>query len=196
MGVPLRRRGRPTETRHALTERSLGIWHGALPGVAPGQRYGFRADGPWDPGRGLRFNPHKLLLDPYARAVSGEFVTDPADLRLRGGDDRRHRTTSRCATSATRRRTSDAAWSSTTTSTGATTSKIGARWRDTRRSTSCTSRASPQLHDRIPEELRGTYAGLGHPVVTDYLRDLGVTAVELLPMQQFVSEPRARRRTG
>ena len=66
------------ETRHSLTERSLGIWHGALPGLRPGQRYGFRADGPWDPDRGLRFNPDKRRLDPYARAVSGELLNDPA----------------------------------------------------------------------------------------------------------------------
>ena len=55
------------ETRHELTERTLGIWHGALPGIPRGQLYGFRADGPWDPHRGLRFNAAKLLLDPYAQ---------------------------------------------------------------------------------------------------------------------------------
>src|SRR3954470_3106615 len=60
------------ETRHELTELSLGIWHGAVPGVAPGTRYGYRADGPWAPELGLRFNPAKGLLDPYARAGSGE----------------------------------------------------------------------------------------------------------------------------
>ncbi len=67
----------PTETRHELTEHSLGIWHGAVPGVRRGQRYGFRADGPWAPAAGLRFNPDKLLLDPYARAVSGTFRAEP-----------------------------------------------------------------------------------------------------------------------
>src|SRR4051812_38857822 len=66
------------ETRHELTEVSLGIWHGAVPGVAAGTRYGYRADGPWEPELGLRFNPDKLLLDPYARAVSGELVNHPA----------------------------------------------------------------------------------------------------------------------
>ncbi len=67
-----------TETRHRLTERSLGIWHGAVPGIRPGQRYGYRVAGPWAPQQGLRFNTQKLLLDPYARAVSGELVQDPA----------------------------------------------------------------------------------------------------------------------
>ena len=60
-----------TETQHRLTERSLGIWHGAVPAVPVGARYGYRVEGPWDPAAGMRFNPHKLLLDPYARAVSG-----------------------------------------------------------------------------------------------------------------------------
>ena len=65
------------ETRHQLTERSLGIWHGALPSIAPGTRYGYRVDGPWDPAQGHRFNPHKLLLDPYARGVEGELGYGP-----------------------------------------------------------------------------------------------------------------------
>ncbi|MGN6129374.1 MAG: hypothetical protein ACTHOK_03445, partial [Nocardioidaceae bacterium] len=67
-----------TERRFRLTEQTLGIWHGAVPGVPRGQRYGFRADGPWDPERGRRFNPAKLLLDPYARAVAGDVVLDDA----------------------------------------------------------------------------------------------------------------------
>ena len=68
--------GAEVETRHPLTEQTLGIWHGAVPGVEPGQRYGFRVDGPWEPHRGRVFNPAKLLLDPYARAVSGRVDHD------------------------------------------------------------------------------------------------------------------------
>ena len=75
----------PVETRYTLTEQTLGIWHGALPGLAPGQRYGFRADGPWEPARGRVFNPAKLLLDPYARAVSGAVRPGRPDLRLPAG---------------------------------------------------------------------------------------------------------------
>src|SRR4051794_23406274 len=63
--------GREVETRHVLTEKTLGIWHGAVPGLRPGQRYGFRADGPWEPQHGRVFNQAKLLVDPYARAISG-----------------------------------------------------------------------------------------------------------------------------
>ena len=175
------------ETCHELTERSLGIWHGALPGLGPGQRYGFRADGPWDPRQGLRFNRHKLLLDPYARAVSGRFETDPAVFGFEVDD-------SLAATSTPQRRDErDSApyvarsvvvhdefdWGEDR--------KIGARWRDTA-IYELHVKGFTQLHDRIPEELRGTYAGLGHPVVIDYLQDLGITAVELLPVQQFASE--------
>ena len=170
-----------TETRHRLTERTLGIWHGAVPGIRPGQRYGYRVAGPWAPEQGLRFNTQKLLLDPYARAVSGELVQDPAifgftadapgsrdvldsagkvplsvvvDDRFDWGDDRPARR----------------------------------RWRDTV-IYELHVKGMTQLHDRVPEELRGTYAGLATPAVIDYLCDLGVTAVELLPVHQFVTEP-------
>ncbi len=170
-----------TETRHRLTERTLGIWHGAVPGIRPGQRYGYRVAGPWAPDQGLRFNTQKLLLDPYARAVSGELVQDPAifgytvgapesrdfldsagkvplsvvvDDRFDWGDDRPARR----------------------------------RWRDTV-IYELHVKGMTKLHDRVPEELRGTYAGLATPAVIDYLCDLGVTAVELLPVHQFVTEP-------
>ncbi|MFA6300466.1 MAG: glycogen debranching enzyme GlgX, partial [Nocardioides sp.] len=74
------------ESRHELTEQSLGIWHGAIPGVPVGARYGFRVDGTWDPAAGLRFNPAKLLLDPFARAVSGEVTIHPAIYGFRADD--------------------------------------------------------------------------------------------------------------
>ena len=70
--------GSGRERRHALEERDAGVWHGYLPGVGPGQRYGYRVAGPWSPEFGHRFNPAKLLLDPYARALDGEFVLDDA----------------------------------------------------------------------------------------------------------------------
>ena len=175
------------ETRHALTERSLGTWHGALPGLAPGQRYGFRADGPWDPAAGMWFNPNKLLLDPYALAVSGEFVSHPAVFgfvkRQDGKDDLTARDERDSAPYVGRsvlvHDTFD--WGQD--------QKIGTRWRDSV-VYELHVKGYTKLHDRIPEQLRGTYAGLGHPVVIDYLRDLGVTAVELLPVHMFVSEQR------
>jgi len=170
-----------TEARHLLTEHTLGVWHGAVPGVAVGTRYGYRADGPWDPAQGRRFNPHKLLLDPYARAVSGGVVPGPA---VFGYDD------------------SDPDRPSTLDSGGAMATGVvvhddfdwaddrppGHAWLDTV-IYELHVKGFTQCHDRIPEHLRGTFAGLGHPVVTDYLRDLGVTAVELMPSFEFVSEP-------
>ncbi|KAB2810574.1 glycogen debranching protein GlgX [Pimelobacter simplex] len=145
------------ERRLPLTEQSLGIWHGAVPDIAPGTRYGFRVDGPDEPDEGLRFDAETLLLDPYGRAVAGtagaaySVVVDPS---FDWGDD----------------------------------SPMRRRWRDSV-IYELHVKGFTKLHDRIPEELRGTYAGLGHPVVTEYLQDLGVTAVELLPVHQFFSEP-------
>ncbi|MFJ9316872.1 glycogen debranching protein GlgX [Pimelobacter simplex] len=145
------------ERRLPLTEQSLGIWHGAVPDIAPGTRYGFRVDGPDEPDEGLRFDAETLLLDPYGRAVAGtagaaySVVVDPT---FDWGDD----------------------------------SPMRRRWRDSV-IYELHVKGFTKLHDRIPEELRGTYAGLGHPVVTEYLQDLGVTAVELLPVHQFFSEP-------
>jgi len=169
------------ETRHRLTEHSLGIWHGALPDIAPGTRYGFRADGPWEPERGLFFNPAKLLLDPYAHAVSGTFTHDAAAFGYTAGSPEERNDTDSAPyvpRSVVVHDTFD--WGDD--------APMRRRWRDTVLY-ELHVKGMTQLHDRVPEELRGTYAGLGSPAVTDYLRDLGVTAVELLPVHQFVSEP-------
>jgi glycogen debranching enzyme GlgX len=169
------------ETRYLLTEQSLGIWHGALPGIAPGTRYGFRVDGPWEPEHGLRFNPTKLLLDPYAKAVSGAFSPEPAVFGYehgtpeeRNGDD----SAPYVGRSVVVR--DDFDWAGDT--------PMRTRWRDTA-IYELHVKGMTALHDRVPEEVRGTYAGLATPHVLDYLNDLGITAVELLPVHQFVSEP-------
>jgi glycogen debranching enzyme GlgX len=174
------------ETRHELTEQTLGIWHGAVPGIPRAQRYGFRADGPWDPDSGLRFNPAKLLLDPYALAVSGTFTSEPPVFGHVRSDDGRDQLSLR-----------DDRDSAPYVAKGVVVHDefhwdgdrpMQRRWSDTV-VYELHVKGFTKLHDRIPEELRGTYAGLGHPVVTDYLTDLGVTAVELLPIHEFVSEP-------
>src|SRR6476646_10752149 len=168
------------ETRYALTERSLGIWHGALPGVAPGTRYGYRVAGPWRPEEGLRFNPHKLLLDPYGQAVSGSFTPHPAVFGyVQGSPSERNLEDS--APYVPRSVVVDDRfdWGEDV--------PMRRRWRDTV-IYEVHVKGMTALHDRVPEELRGTYAGLATPAVTDYLRDLGVTAVELLPVHQHVSE--------
>ncbi|MGI8522559.1 MAG: glycogen debranching protein GlgX [Nocardioides sp.] len=169
------------ETRHQLTEVSLGIWHGAVPGVAPGTAYGYRVDGPWQPELGLRFNPHKLLLDPYARAICGRLTDNPAifghdveDPDLPGdGDSAPYVPRSVVVAD------ESFDWGGDV--------KPRSRWRDTV-IYELHVKGMTALYDRVPEHLRGTYAGLASPPVIDYLRELGVTAVELLPVQQFVTE--------
>jgi glycogen operon protein len=169
------------EERHLLTERSLGVWHGALPGIEPGTRYGYRAQGPWDPDAGLRFNSAKLLLDPYGRAVSGDLTVDDA---IFGYDVHAPDKVSELDSAAYVPRSvvvrDDFVWGEEP--------RPRRRWRDTV-IYEMHVKGMTALHDRVPEELRGTYAGLATPAVTDYLRDLGVTAVELLPVHQFLSEP-------
>ena len=170
-----------TETRHQLTEQTLSVWHGAIPDVAPGTRYGFRVDGPWAPDQGLRFNPDKLLLDPFARAVCGDLVPDPAVYGYVHGSPET-RSTSDSAPYVPRSvvvAPDDFDWG------GQVPTKQ--RWRDTV-IYELHVKGMTALHDRVPEHLRGTYAGLGSPAVIDYLCDLGVSAVELLPVQQSVSE--------
>ncbi|MGH3356752.1 MAG: glycogen debranching protein GlgX, partial [Nocardioidaceae bacterium] len=168
--------GDGAERRLPLTERTLGVWHGKVPGVGPGQEYGFRAHGPWDPTRGLRFNPAKLLLDPYAHAVSGGY--DPRELTLAARDS---------AAFVPRSVVVDHAFD----------------WGGDRRPLVPWSdtviyemhvKGYTQQHPDVPEELRGTYSGLGHRAVVEHLRRLGVTSVELLPVHQFVTEPEVTRR--
>jgi glycogen debranching enzyme GlgX len=164
------------ETRLGLTERTLGVWHGRVAGVSAGQLYGFRAHGPWEPEHGLRFNPAKLLLDPYARAICGGY--DPRELTYPDADSAPHVPRSVVVGD-------------------------GFDWGDDRPPAVPWSdtviyelhvRGFTRRHPDVPAELRGTYAGLAHPAVVGYLRDLGVTAVELLPVHQFVSEPKVTAR--
>jgi len=169
------------EHRHELSEQQLGIWHGALPGLTPGTRYGYRVDGPWDPARGARFNVDKLLLDPFARAISGEVTVDPAIFGyLPGSPQTRSTTDSAPYVPRSVVHHDDFDWGGEV--------PLRRRWRDTV-IYELHVKGMTQLHDRVPEELRGTYAGLASPAVIDYLLDLGVTAVELLPVHEFVSEP-------
>ncbi len=179
------------ETRLPLAEKTLGIWHGAVPGVPVGQRYGFRADGPWNPDHGLRFNPAKLLLDPYAQAVSGDLRLDDAVycyVRPKSRDNAE----AKAAKRATRDDRDSAAYVPLSVVVHdefdwAGDQRPGTRWTDTV-IYELHVKGFTQLHDRVPDELRGTYAGLATPAVVDYLKDLGVTTVELLPVQEIVPE--------
>ena len=169
------------ERRVELEEVTALCWHAYLPGVEPGQRYGFRVHGEWRPDRGLRANPKKLLLDPYAKAVCGGLTWNdsvfahqvddpdgpPSELDSLGsvplavvtnpyfdwGDDRHPHTP----------------WHEIVVY-------------------ELHTKGFTRSHPGIPEELRGTYAGLAHPAAVEHLQKLGVTAVELQPVHQFVDE--------
>jgi glycogen operon protein len=172
------------ETRVPLTESTFHVWHGYLPGIHPGQRYGFRVHGPWDPALGRRWNPDKLLLDPYARALEGDFALDDAIFA--------HMKRGPLVESHTRDDRDSAPYMPRGIVIGQVGVDTGERphtpWAETviyelhvRGFTMC--------HPGVPEHLRGTYCALGHPAIIDHLVRLGVTAVELLPIHHFVSEP-------
>ena len=174
------------ETRVALPERTGHVFHGFLPGVGVGQRYGLRVHGPWDPANGLRHNAAKLLLDPHATAIDGDITwgeqvfghlfADPSAIN-----------TADSAASMPRCVVADPSFD----------------WGDDRAPRTPMAetvvyeahvKGLTKLHPDVPEEIRGTYKALGHPAITGYLTDLGVTAVELLPVHHFVSEPHLLRR--
>ena len=172
------------ETRLPLPERTDGVWHGFAPDVVPGQRYGYRVHGDWDPDHGRLFNPDKLLLDPYARALDG----DIGDSDVLGvlGDDQRPRPGDSAPYTARSVVVGDGFdWGSDR--------PPAVPW-DATVVYEAHVRGLTRLHPGLPPELRGTYAGLGHPAVLDYLRGLGVTSVELLPVHAFSTEPAVRRR--
>jgi glycogen operon protein len=169
-----------TETRVPLTEMAAHVWHGYAPNIGPGQRYGFRVDGPYDPAHGLRCNPNKLLLDPYATAIDGEvrwneslFNYRFSDKGARNDDDSGPYLPKSVVTSPYFDWANDR--------------HPGTPWAETV-VYEVHVKGFTQRHPRIPEELRGTYAGLAHPAAIDYLLALGVTAVELLPVHQFIHD--------
>ncbi|WP_408619766.1 glycogen debranching protein GlgX [Jiangella endophytica] len=176
------------ETRLVLPNRTFDIWHGAVPGVRPGQRYGFRVHGPWDPATGRRFNPAKLLTDPYARAVDGTLTAHPAVYghvrpSMDEGGDHHVRDVRDSAPYVPKSVVVDHHpfdWR------GDAPPRVP--WAETVLYETHV-RGFTMRHPGVPEELRGTYAGLAHPAAIEYLTSLGITTVELLPVHQYVSEP-------
>ena len=173
------------ETRVALTERTAYVWHGYLPGVGPGQRYGFRVDGPWAPAEGHLFNPAKLLIDPYAKAIDGDGETGDQRLLPFGPDGSRDE--------------SDAVQSVPK----CVVIDPGFDWGDDRHPDvpwhqtviyETHVRGLTMTHPEVPEHIRGTYAGLADPATIRHLTELGVTAVELLPVHHIADEPALRHR--
>ncbi len=169
------------ETRLDLPEVTAYCWHVYLPGTGPGQRYGFRVHGPWDPASGNRCNPAKLLLDPYAKAIEGQVRWNPAmfPYRFGGENDRIEPTDS--APYAPRSVVVNPYFD-------------WAEDRPIRRPLHETViyeahvKGFTILHPDIPEAIRGTYTALTHPSVLDHLKDLGITAVELMPIHQFIHD--------
>ncbi|GAA4076208.1 glycogen debranching protein GlgX [Streptomyces hundungensis] len=168
------------ERRVTLTDVDGAVWHAYLPGVGPGQRYGYRVHGPFRPDQGMRCDPSKLLLDPYATAVDGQLDGDPSLLStdpekpgtLNGLDSAGHGMF------------------------GVVTDR-DFDWEGDRRPDhpyhqsviyEAHVRGLTMRHPGVPEELRGTYAGLAHPEVIEHLKELGVTAVELMPVHQFTQD--------
>ncbi|MFO7304491.1 MAG: glycogen debranching protein GlgX [Gammaproteobacteria bacterium] len=169
--------------RLALPERTDHVWHGFLPrpyGVA-GLVYGYRVHGRYDPQHGARYNPSKLLLDPYARSLAGTFTWHPSLFGYSQalGPDEPDTTDSGPYNYKARVISNDFDWSEDV--------PPAIPWRDTV-IYELHIKGFTQLHPRVPEELRGKYLGLAHPEVLNYLKHLGVTSLELMPVQAFVSE--------
>ncbi len=168
------------EVRVDLVDVDAGVWHAYLPDVQPGQRYGYRVTGPNDPGRGLRANPNKLLLDPYAKAVEGGVDWDPSLFAYQLGDPD----------------TPNDDDSAGHMMLGVVTNPYF-DWGDDRPpSTSYADtivyeahvKGLTHLHPEIDEAIRGTYAAIAHPAMIDHYRRIGVTAIELMPVHQFVHD--------
>jgi glycogen operon protein len=178
-------RGRRELARVALPEYTDEVWHGYLPEARPGTLYGYRVYGPYEPSRGHRFNHHKLLLDPYAKALAGKLRWTDAQYGYRIGSHREDLSYDRRdnATAMPKCVVLESAFT----------------WgEDHRPSVPWTETVFYELHVKgftvqhpgVAPALRGTYSGLAAPVVVDYLRELGVTTVELLPVHAFVDDRR------
>ncbi|WP_068397301.1 glycogen debranching protein GlgX [Kribbia dieselivorans] len=176
-----------TERRVPLPHRTHGWWHGFVEGVGPGQRYNLRVDGPWSPHDGHRHNVNKLLIDPYAQALEGDvalteeiYAHTVEAPEMTGDDEIRSGLDSRACVPRCVVVSDEFEWS------------IVPRPRHQLSSTVIYEvhvKDLTRLHPDVPEHLRGTYAGMAHPVVVHHLRRLGVTAVELLPVNALFSEP-------
>jgi glycogen operon protein len=164
-----------------LPEVSGYVWHGYLPGVRPGQRYGYRVHGPWAPDQGHRCNPAKLLLDPYARAIDAETDWTPACFPYRLGEEDDVIDDRDSAAHVPRSVVVETRFD----------------WGDDRPPGTPLHdtviyevhvKGFTMRHPEVPEALRGTYAGLAHPAAIAHLERLGITAVELMPVHEFVHD--------
>jgi isoamylase len=169
------------ETQYNLPEMTGFCWHGYFPGLRPGQRYGFRVHGPWAPQAGLRCNPTKLLLDPYARCIQGQIDWDEAVFSHYFLGDETFRNDFDSAPYVPRSVVTDSRfdWDSDRL--------LHTPW-DVTVIYEVHVKGFTIKHPAVPPVLRGTYLGLAHPAVINHLQSLGVTAVELMPVHQFAHE--------
>jgi isoamylase len=171
---------RGAETRIHITEQDALVWHAYLPRVSPGQRYGYRVHGPYEPQHGHRCDPSKLLMDPYAKALEGAIDWAQACFSYDFGDP-------------SRRNTTDSA-PHTMKSVVINPFFDWQEDRSPRRQYHETViyeahvKGMSQLHPNIPEEIRGSYAAIAHPAMIEHLTSLGITAIELMPVHQFVND--------
>ncbi len=176
------KRGR--ETRLPLNEVTNFVWHGYVPSVGPGQRYGFRVHGPFSPEEGHRFNPHKLLIDPYAKALDGDIAFSEEIFGYRWNDPKEDLGFSELdsAPYVPKALVVDESfdWEGD--------ERLQLPWYETVIYETHV-RGFTKLHPEIPRKLRGTYAGLAHPASISHLQSLGITAVELMPIHHFLSQP-------
>jgi glycogen operon protein len=168
------------ETRVELTEVDGYVWHAYLPEVQPGRRYGYRVHGPWDPAAGARCNPNKLLLDPYAKATCGEITWGQPlfsyrfdDPKTRDDDDSAADMMLGVVVDPSFDWTGDRAPRIPYAETVIYEAHV---------------KGLTRLHPDVPENLRGSYAGLAHPAVIDHLTRIGVTAIELMPVHQYLDD--------
>ncbi|MGN6484557.1 MAG: glycogen debranching protein GlgX, partial [Thermomicrobiales bacterium] len=176
--------GEETPSRvFSLPEQTTRVWHGYIDGVAPGTLYGIRAHGPFNPERGLRFNAAKVLLDPYAKAIHGAITWDPSVYADAFEDPEDDLSLDESPSDAAMPKAivvdSGFDWEGDTL--------LDHSWEDTI-IYEVHVKGFTKQHPDIPEDLRGTYSGLAHPAAIDYLTNLGVTAVELLPVHAFVDD--------
>jgi len=172
-----------------MPERTSSIWHCYLPGIKPGQLYGYRVHGPYEPGNGHRFNPSKLLIDPYAKAIAGTIEWNDALFGYEIGHP-----------------DADISFNEVDSAPFIPKSVVidnafdweGDKPLDIPYHKSIIYethvKGFTQLHPEMPEHLRGTYAGMAYPAVVEYLKQLGITAVELMPVHQFVSDRHLKER--
>jgi glycogen operon protein len=170
-------------SRISITERTNGIWHLYLPGVGPGQLYGYRVHGPYDPAKGLRFNPHKILLDPYAKAIGRDLKWDDAVFGYQIGHE---------SADLSLDERDSAPFAPLGIVVGGEYDWEGdrppaTRWHDTV-IYEAHVRGLTMRHPDVPEHLRGTYAAIGSEPVIDHLKKLGITAIELMPVHSFLHD--------